>query len=496
MTPRSPDRNTETEESTGLVERVRRAWASVVEGPTAAPSAVVAAISGGGDSVALLLLLHEIAAEAGFRLVAAHLDHGTRGSEAEADGAFVADLADRLGWACERGRWSPERPGHFEEDARRARYAWLGSVASRHGAGAIAVGHTRDDQAETILHRIVRGTGLKGLAGMPRRRPLRRDAAAGVFLARPLLDCSRDELRAFLRSRGQTWREDPSNDDRSRARARVRHELLPMLAAGYNPRVVEALARLGELAGAGLAGQGPEVEAVATRAVVALGPLALVLNRDVLREMPDGPARAEALRMIWRRAGWPERAMTAAHWLGLAHLCDAPAPAARTLPGAIAARVDGDLLRLERAGLAPPAIEPTPSRLPVPGAVAWNGGHIVATLDGEGDERIDLDALVLHEGPSLEVRAPRAGDRFAPLGLGGRTTPLADVLRSSRRSSREGRRLVPVVCDRTGIVWVAGHRIADRVRRVETTRRLLGLSWRPGAGAGAGLAIDRPGGPS
>src|SRR3954447_11968021 len=206
----------------------------------------VVAVSGGGDSVGLLRALHALAPGLGLGLSVAHLDHGARGEAARGDAAFVADLAAALGLPFDLGRWRPGRPGHFEADARRARYAWLVEVARARGASAVAVGHTRDDQAETILHRIVRGTGLRGLAGIPRRRTL----AEGVSLVRPLLGVTRAEVRGYLAAIGQPHRDDDSNDDLSRTRARIRHDLLPRLAREYNPRVAEALVRLGELAGA------------------------------------------------------------------------------------------------------------------------------------------------------------------------------------------------------------------------------------------------------
>src|SRR4051794_22092236 len=171
-------------------------WSRRAGGP-----GLVVAVSGGGDSVGLLRVVHGFAPELGLRLSVAHLDHGVRGEAAEADARFVADLAERLGLPFDLGRWRPDRPGHFEADARRARYAWLAGVARARGASAVAGGHTRDDQAETILHRIVRGTGPRGLAGMPARRPL----ADGVALIRPLLGVSRAELRAYLAAIGQDY---------------------------------------------------------------------------------------------------------------------------------------------------------------------------------------------------------------------------------------------------------------------------------------------------
>ena len=206
----------------------------------------VLAVSGGGDSVGLLRVLHELSGPLGLRLSVGHLDHGVRGDEARADAAFVAALAGSLGLPFVLGTWRPTRSGHFEADARRARYQWLTEVARVHGASVIAVGHTSDDQAETILHRIIRGTGLRGLAGIPSRRVL--SSSPRLTLVRPLLGVSRHEVRAYLEALRQPFRDDASNADLSRTRARIRHDLLPKLAAEYNPGVSLALARLGSLA--------------------------------------------------------------------------------------------------------------------------------------------------------------------------------------------------------------------------------------------------------
>ena len=127
----------------------------------------VVAVSGGSDSVGLLRVLCQVAQPLGLILSVAHLDHGVRGEAARADAAFVAELAQALGLPVDVGQWQPVRAGHFESDARRARYDWLVQVARARGAGAVAVGHTRDDQAETILHRILRGTGPRGSPGSP-----------------------------------------------------------------------------------------------------------------------------------------------------------------------------------------------------------------------------------------------------------------------------------------------------------------------------------------
>jgi len=277
----------------------------------------VVAVSGGGDSVALLRVLHHLAKGVGLRLSVAHLDHGVRGEAARADAAFVVELARSLGLPCDLGQWKPARAAHFESDARRARYAWLLELAQARGASVVAVAHTCDDQAETILHRIVRGTGLRGLAGMPRRRILSLDPKAS--LVRPLLDVSRRELRDHLTALGQPFQEDQSNADLERTRARIRHDLLPKLVAEYNPRVAEALVRLGALAEAMQKSLESDLDELERAVVITKGPDCIVLEQGFLGSVPLFK-RTEVLRRVWRRAGWPEQGMSARRWWRLAVL--------------------------------------------------------------------------------------------------------------------------------------------------------------------------------
>ncbi|MFO0957359.1 MAG: tRNA lysidine(34) synthetase TilS [Isosphaeraceae bacterium] len=174
--------------SPGWLDRARRALREQ-EGRT-----VVAAVSGGSDSVGLLRAADRLAGELRVRLIVAHLDHGARGEASEADARFVAELADRLKWPSVLGVWKATRAAHFEADARRARYSWLIELARANEATAVLVGHTRDDQAETILHRVLRGTGPRGLGGMHTSRTL----AEGIRLIRPLLKVDRASVRRLV----------------------------------------------------------------------------------------------------------------------------------------------------------------------------------------------------------------------------------------------------------------------------------------------------------
>ena len=434
----------------------------------------VVAVSGGSDSVGLLRALHAIGPGLGLRLSVAHLDHGARGEAARADAAFVAALADSLGLPFDLGRWGPARAGHFEADARRARYAWLTETARARGASAVAVGHTRDDQAETILHRIVRGTGPRGLAGMRARRTLAPSGPGfgSVTLVRPLLKVARQEVRDSLAALGQSYRDDAGNADTARTRARIRHDLVPKLAADYNPAVADALVRLGALAGASARSVARRARAIERAATVEARPGLVLLSRPKLLQV-NRFLRAEVLRRAWRRAGWPEAGMGAKHWWRLADLANRP-KARASVGGGIEAETDADLLVLRRPAAGAVAVPASRVPLEIPGSAPWPGGRVVVVLDPDAprDESIDLDRL----SPPLYVRAAVPGDRFQPLGMGEHSKPLNDFFRG-RGVARADRPSVPLLCDGLGIVWVVGHRIRNSVRRDERTRRVAGLRF-------------------
>ena len=201
-------------------------------------------VSGGSDSVALLYLLVQLAPELGVRLAVVHFNHQLRGAESEADEQFVAGLAEKLGLPFFAGRGdvaksAREHGWNLEDAARRLRYAFFTSVLEGGQVDRIAVAHTADDQAETVLARLVRGTGPAGLAAI---YPVK-----GKVI-RPLLEVRRTALRSYLQEAGLSWREDASNEDTSRLRARLRHDFLPILERDLQPVIVEHLGRLARMA--------------------------------------------------------------------------------------------------------------------------------------------------------------------------------------------------------------------------------------------------------
>lgn len=202
------------------------------------------AVSGGADSVALLRVLLELRTELGVVLVVMHFNHQLRGKASEADEKFVKKLAEQYGFEFFAGRAdvagrTDRQRGNLEDVARKSRYAFFEKLQSEGHVAKVAVAHTADDQAETVLAHILRGTGLSGLRGIHPQTPV-------VF--RPLLGVRRKELRAYLKTLKQTWREDPTNQDTKRTRARIRKKLLPFLERDFNSGVVEHLCQLAELA--------------------------------------------------------------------------------------------------------------------------------------------------------------------------------------------------------------------------------------------------------
>jgi tRNA(Ile)-lysidine synthase len=205
------------------------------------------AVSGGADSVALLRRLIELAPEIGYVLSVAHVHHGIRGAEADADAGFVTALAVKYGLIFHRRdvdtpSAARENRETMEEAARNLRYAWFRELLEQGEADAVATAHTLDDQAETVLHKLLRGAWTEGLGGIS---PTITQARGSIL--RPFLEARRTEIEAWLRSISQPWCEDASNTDITFTRNRIRHELLPMLAT-YNPQIHSQLANLATLA--------------------------------------------------------------------------------------------------------------------------------------------------------------------------------------------------------------------------------------------------------
>ena len=311
---------------------------------------VLVAVSGGPDSVALLCAMVSAADAGSGGLIAAHYNHGTRGPESDADADFVQNLCQRLGVLYVTGRGRPVSQTHGngpESQMRDARYGFLVKAAEEHGARYVVTAHTADDQAETILHRIVRGTGLTGLAGIPRVREL----TPAVSVVRPMLAIRRSEVFGFLQRLSQPSRNDASNADLGFTRNRIRHELLPDLKANYNREVVDALLKLGRLADESQQVIGEQVEKLCEQCVCYPTSDVARVDCEKLAGCPSYMVR-QLLIHIWREQAWPRQAMGFDQWTLLSSMIMAPSTGVYdqrvTLPGHIVMRREDAHLILAR----------------------------------------------------------------------------------------------------------------------------------------------------
>ena len=271
---------------------------------------VLVAVSGGPDSVALLRALVELRSTLEpplGRLVVAHFNHRWRAEHSDGDVEFVRAMCESLELPYFVGVSS--EPVRKEEAARSERYEFLRETAEAEGARYLAVAHTADDQAETILHRILRGTGLRGLRGIRPRRRLNE----AVTLVRPMLDVSRAEVMTFLEANGYDYLTDSTNELPTFTRNRIRIELIPQLAQDYNPGVADAIRRLGSLAAE--AGEVVDlvVDAALADCLVSQSATLVELDRERLACQREFVQR-ELFARIWREQMWPEQAMGNEQW--------------------------------------------------------------------------------------------------------------------------------------------------------------------------------------
>ncbi|HEY6988132.1 MAG TPA: tRNA lysidine(34) synthetase TilS [Bryobacteraceae bacterium] len=427
------------------------------------------AVSGGADSVALLHILRGLRSD----LTVLHVNHHLRGEESDGDEAFVRELAQSLGVAVLVEHATPA-PGNLEGEARHARRAFFLRSREEFGLVRIALGHTRSDQAETVLFRLLRGSGLTGLAGM---RPITEDG-----FIRPLLAIGREEVRSWAREQGLTWREDSSNADLRFSRNRLRHETLPELARTYNPNLVGVLAGLANLAQTEESYWNEQVESIYPK-ITKRNQLGSFFQIDQLNALH--PALG---RRILRRAIHAVRGGLAgidlAHVEVILNLCTSREGHDRVLiPGVDALRSFDELL------LAQPGVlsdRPRNYRLPLEfgqkcelpfGAGALTLDYFCANFKKEqdlGGEVSDLDAGVL-AGEELSVRNWLPGDVLHRAGH--RTAEKIKSLFQLYRVPLWERRHWPVVVAGEEIVWARQFGGAARFGVSGENREIVRLAY-------------------
>jgi tRNA(Ile)-lysidine synthase len=460
---------------------------------------VAVGLSGGSDSVALAHIMRRLDAAGEVRVVGlAHFNHQLRES-ADRDERFCAELAGSLGWplCVERedvaARARRERRS-LEDAARTARYAFFERARARLEADVLALGHTRDDQAETFLLRLLRGAGPRGLASMhPRNGPI----------VRPLLSCRRDELRTYLARLRVRYVEDESNADVNIPRNRVRAELLPLLEERFNPSIVDVLADEADLARETWGWLEVQAEELflraldgaarrraaappgqAGRSTAATGGVSLELDVATLTAAPPVLRRFVVWRAMMRAAGG--RPVGFDHVRAVLALLESGKGGSFDGPGHRVDRRGRDLVLMSRQARSKGRLLDVPSffdfPLSVPGEVPLPAAGCVLSAEASSAGAIDAQATASDHGMavvrrdlcngSLRVRNRRPGDRFRPVGVGGQKK-LQDFF-VDRKVARQRRDSVPLVVDDTDrIVWVAGYGIDEAFRVTDPAQAVL-----------------------
>jgi tRNA(Ile)-lysidine synthase len=490
---------------------------------------VVVGASGGADSVCLLHVLAKWQKELGIKLHIAHLNHQLRGVESEADAEYVSNLAGSLGISVTIDRqdvaaYRTERNCSIEEAARELRYAFFARVAREVGAHRIAIGHTRDDQVETILMHILRGTGITGLCGLAPCSPIAYDSQgmslpasplslrakrSNLLVIRPLLDITREETASYCQEHQLEPRIDSSNLSPSFLRNRLRLHLLPLLRQ-YNPSVDQALLRLADIAKEDnvfieqqAAGLWDKVARQENNTIY--------LDKKQIDGLPIALQRHLLRATVTKLAG-DVRDIEATHIEAARSLLNKPASKRISLPHGLVCHGGYDELAITRlpsliasplsviasearqSQFPPCPFPPLPGEFPlkVPGKTAFPGWNVIASIVREqvaslssrgalstsvrtGQSNLAAHFDLQKTGMKLFVRQRRPGDRFQPLGMN-MPKKLYEFMVDAK-IPRSWRGHIPIVCSPQQIIWVVGWRIDDRVKTTEASKEILRLEF-------------------
>ncbi|WP_181416930.1 tRNA lysidine(34) synthetase TilS [Nitrospira lenta] len=439
---------------------------------------LLVAVSGGPDSVALLTLLHHLVPRWRLQLTAVHFNYGLRGLESDEDQAFVMSLCEALQVPLRcvslDARTRPQRVS-LQAQARDVRYRAMARLAEDVGADRIVVGHTADDQAETIVLWMLRGAGITGLAGMPVQRDEK--------IIRPLYEVRRRDLLEFLDATGQTYRQDSSNAKPIYARNRIRHQLLPLLSQ-LAPAAIDALCRMGDLCREDDRYLEDQTASLCASLVQPDGVGGYFIDRLGLQVQPLALQR-RLLRDVFRRMHPSRRPPSLATIEAVHRLLSSKRGGERHCPGDVHVQVTPNaLLVLPAHALAlPQESEGVVKRhlVQIPSVIEWAGtSQRIRVQEGTREAAHQLsvspgwvmivDADVLSY--PLHIRPWRAGDRFVPSGMKGRSKKLQDYFMDLKIPVSQRRR-IPILDSPQGIVGVLGFRQDERFQVSGRTRRCV-----------------------
>jgi tRNA(Ile)-lysidine synthase len=434
---------------------------------------IIVALSAGPDSICLLDLLNKLSPEMNIKIVVAHFDHGLRENEDERETQLSKDIAQsmNLPFETEKAPGLLKNHSSLEEKAREARYAFLEKVHDQHGAQKIAMGHTLNDQAETVLMRLLRGSGSTGLAGIPPVRDGR--------IIRPLIDCNRDEIMHYINSRSLPYAIDSSNSNKRHLRNRIRHELIPMMLE-YQPRLLDRLGTISNI----FREEDTLLETMALdwidaeKAKDSQGDI--IVSASSLRRLPD-PLKTRVIRDLLKSVKGDVYPMEYDHIISVSGLLDNEHPQCSIdLPNGIIASKVYDTLCFRLKSYEDAA--EYNYLLEGPGTYyidAVRQTLMLDEVDGSNKNLMNasrftalLDANRLSY--PLTVRNFRHGDRFVPMGMTGHKK-VKDFFIDLKVPSKE-RAMTPIITINDEIVWICGYRIDERFKVTSQTKKMLKIT--------------------
>ncbi|MDO5539385.1 MAG: tRNA lysidine(34) synthetase TilS [Eubacteriales bacterium] len=429
---------------------------------------VIVGVSGGADSLCLLFVLKRFAQEIPFDMTAVHVEHGIRGKESMDDAAYVEKIcrAQNIEYKCISCRVpdiAQKEKLTLEEAARKARYEAFEQIREKLGAGKIAVAHNKNDQAETMLFQIMRGSGLKGAAGIS---PVR------DHIIRPLLECTREEIEDYLKSRKIAWRTDSTNYELDYTRNCLRHKILPELAENVNAKSVEHLAALGEELRQVQAYISGQVEKITDETAVCRAGSAEIEIEKLQKQ--TGIIQEYVIREILKRAGCGLKDIGRGHIRNIRELAEGQSGRSISLPGRWSAKREFDILWIgrefdgERQNL---QIYPV-----IPGAVtAANETYVFDIFPYSGQnipqkiytKWFDYDKI----GSDLILRTRQPGDFLVVNSQGGRKK-LKSYFIEEKISQKEREQIV-LLAKENEVIWVTGYRISEAYKVTPETKMIL-----------------------
>jgi len=442
---------------------------------------VIVGVSGGPDSVALLYALYQLRESFDITLQVAHLNHGLRGREALRDVRFVENCAHELGLpcvveTCDVPSYKKNYSLSSQEAARIVRYQFLEEVKEGTGASKIALGHNANDQAETLMMWLIRGTGLKGLGGIP---PVRNG-----FIIRPLIETTRKEIAVFLDKKNIPFVEDSSNRKNDYLRNRIRHEIFPLLEEHYNPQIVKKLVNTAYILTLENEYLEDNVQKILDYIIIDRKPASATIGIKELLALPLA-LQLRCLRAVLEKVKGDLRRITSIHLFDILGIVARGAPhKGLKLPGGI--RVERSYLRLKITSKQSTTLPFNYQYSSIPDRVCLNeiGKEMVFNLVGRRNvvlkntnphvAYLDADKVLM----PLVIRNAKPGDSFQPFGMRGEKK--IRTFFSDEKVERNERKRVPLVFGGNLLCWVGGMRIHHNLRVTSSTKRVLKIELIPG----------------